>query len=99
MKTQGLTKAIRDILSDGEWHEVHKIVAGVRNIIPPEVAARAYYRRHKGQAVKMWKGYFIVTRKAIRGLVRIGAIETRRDEGGKIVAVRLAVEVEEAKHD
>jgi len=101
VQTQGLTKAIRAILSDGEWHKVGPIVAEVHNIIPPEVWSRAYYRRHKGKEIDWsrceWKAYDIVVRKAIRGLVRIGAVETRRewhwDDRGKIVAVRLAVEV------
>jgi hypothetical protein len=97
MKTEGLTGAIRDVLSDGEWHTIASLVHGeVGRHIPPEQASRAWrnkYGKTEGTGENLSdtisEGRRIVMMQAIARMLRLGELEVKHGEDRRqIVAVR-----------
>jgi len=94
MKTQGLTKAIRQILSDGEWHSMRELSNQTYDLVPPEVAVRAYgnvngWPLRKSLTWAHVKGARMVVKRALMPLVKRGEAQVGRDGKGKIVSVKL----------
>ena len=99
MATEGLTGAIRDALSDGEWHTITSLVHGeVGRHIPPEQASRAWRKEYgkttlegtgENASYSIDEGRRIVMMHAIARMLRLGELEVKHGEDRRqIVAVR-----------
>jgi len=97
MKTEGLTDAIRNALSDGEWHTIASLVHGeVGRHIPPEQASRAWRNKYgktegtgESSSYTLSEGRRMVMRQAISRMLRLGELEVKhREDRRQIVAVR-----------
>ena len=93
--TESVTKKLREMLDDGEWHQVLELTITLRFTIPPETAYRSYMRSIQCNNLnEEWclnKGYRHVVIKALSHLHKSGVVE-RKWEGQKIVAVRMIQE-------
>ncbi len=99
MGAEGLTDAIRDALSDGEWHTIDSLVDGeVGRHIPPEQARRAWRNEYGetsseetgGEATySLGEGRRIVMMHAISRMLRLGELQVKHGKDRReIVAVR-----------
>lgn len=96
MQSENVTQAIRNALEDGEWHYVLSLAHHLD--ITPEEANRAWLKEHPDAdpiaserlSEQVSQGRRIITRRAVRYLLRRGEIEAQR-EGQKVTAVRRAI--------
>jgi hypothetical protein len=84
-KLCAITQALREKLSDGDWHNFDELVVAIFPVVRPELLGRYVKRFSKTNDISE----YVALRHIVNDYIRSTAIERTLDWRGRTVAVRI----------